>query len=128
MIALILATSLILSGISSQYAGGVMEGVIAYRQNNPTAYPLPEKLPEVDGYLATRDCHHIGEVVYVLHNGNLEKFLVVDCASGADGTIPWMNRNGIVIEVDHNTAVRWGTVGRGCNVIVFIPQWKEVMN
>lgn len=42
--------------------------------------------------------------------------LVVDCAQAGDGTVEWMRENNVVLEVDYQTAVRWGTVGRGIEV------------
>jgi len=47
---------------ASQYGNGVAERVINVRQHRNVTYSLPLKLPEVDGYIAVRDCHHIGEV------------------------------------------------------------------
>ena len=117
----ILVVVLIASGIASQYAPGVSERVIGVRQSQSTAYPLPQDLPSVDGYIAMRDPDLIGEIVYIVHDGELESFLVIDCAkeNNSDGTMSWMDRNGIVVEVDHHTAVRWNTVGRGAMVHVF---------
>jgi hypothetical protein len=42
--------------------------------------------------------------------------LVVDCAGIQDGGYDWMVRNGIVAEIDYESAVAWGTVGRGIRV------------
>jgi hypothetical protein len=41
---------------------------------------------------------------------------VADCA-GPDA-VDWMAANGILLEVGYETAVRWGTVGRGIEVEV----------
>lgn len=43
--------------------------------------------------------------------------LVADCAAD-DGTPEWMAANGILLEVGHETARRWGIVGRGVKVQV----------
>ena len=114
----------ILSGIASQYAPGVMEGVVAVRQSGATVADLPHDLPDVDGFVAVKDCDDIGEVIWLRPAGadEWESFLVADCANPADGADLWMERNGILVEVDYNTAVRWGTVGKGINVemLVFI--------
>jgi len=106
-------------GIASQYAPGVMEQVIRVRQTpGRTARTLPEPLPDVDGYVAVVDCNRIGSIAYLRPAGTTEweRFLVVDCAGIADGGRDWMLRNGIVAEVDHNTARRWETVGVGKKV------------
>lgn len=39
---------IVASGIASQYAPGVMEGVIVTRQAGLTAHTLPDPLPDVD--------------------------------------------------------------------------------
>jgi hypothetical protein len=103
--------------IASQYAPGIMEWVIRQRQSNQTAYPLPQRLPAVDGYIAVRDCEQIGALWKVIYNKRAETFLVADCAGNAT-TRQWMERNNIQIEVDYITAVRWNVVGRGPVVTV----------
>lgn len=113
--------ALIIAGRASQYAPGVMDRVIVVRQSGVTAHTLPATLPAVDGYVAARECADIGTVVWLRPAGaeNWESFLVTDCASKTDHqskTDPrsgyqWMHDNGILVEIDHKTAVRWGTVG-----------------
>lgn len=44
--------------------------------------------------------------------------LVVDCAQIGDGTVEWMENNGVLLEVGYPTAERWETVGRGVEVEV----------
>ena len=44
--------------------------------------------------------------------------LVVDCAQIGDGTVEWMRENGIILEVGHETARRWGTINKGIKVEV----------
>jgi len=40
---------------------------------------------------------------------------VADCAMppGTDGAYEWMTENNILVEVDYETAERWGSVGGG---------------
>lgn len=125
------ATVLITTGTMSQYARGKMQEVIRVRQTPGKAYPeLPQKLPAVDGYLAMRDPHWIGEVVKVCfeESGVCETFLVVDCAGHSDGGFLWMNRNNIAAEMDYESAVRHNVIGRGTKVsiyrIVEQPLWQ----
>ena len=111
----ILVLIILVSGTASQYAPGVMESVIAYRQTHATAYAPPNTLPTVDGFIAAPDCADLGETWYLRHNGVVESFLVVDCAGDAV-TREWMLRGGIIAEVDGETARRWGVVGVGARV------------
>jgi hypothetical protein len=71
----------------------------------------------VDGYIAVAEREDIGRLFWLRPvGGEWELFLAADCAGYADGGYSWMKRNGIIVEVDYNTAVRWGTVGRGIRV------------
>ena len=99
---------------ASQYGNGVAERVINVRQHRNVTYSLPLKLPEVDGYIAVRDCHHIGEVWQLRPKGEeyIEDFLVIDCSGSAE-TSAWMDRGNIICEIDHETAKRWDTLYRG---------------
>jgi len=116
-----------LTGWASQYAPGVMARVIATRQAGLTARDLPLDLPPVDGYVAARYPDDIGRVVLLRPatqgRETWERFLVVDCAGRSDrresdglSGLAWMLRYNILVEVDYETAVRWGTVGRGMRV------------
>lgn len=111
---------LILSGWASQYAPGKMEEVIRVRQTpGRTNHSLPQELPEADGRIALLEPDLIGDVVLVCpHDSTLpcRTMLVVDCAGIQDGGYDWMVRNGIVAEIDYESAVAWGTVGRGIRV------------
>ena len=102
--------------IASQYAQGGMERVIANRQAGRTAVSLPADLPRVDGYAAAKECSEIGSVILLRPVGadRWDRLLVVDCAvrDDSDGTRTWMDRKGVIAEVDHETALRWGTVGK----------------
>jgi hypothetical protein len=103
-------------GIASQYAPGVMERVVEYRQTRPVAYALPAELPAVDGFIAVLECRHIGEVWTLRINGApAERFLVADCA-GDDATRRWVVSSGVLCEVDGETARRHGFVGVGARV------------
>jgi hypothetical protein len=124
LLRLLLAGLVFLTGTASQYAPGLMEKVVANRQAGRTAYDLPDPLPEVDGYAAVLDCEEIGSVWLVRpQGGEWERLLVADCAGSqlrADGLTggEWMRANGVLLEVDYRTAVRWNTVGRGIGVEV----------
>lgn len=102
--------------IASQYSPGVAQEVIENRLANNTI----KSVPRTNGYIAVQDCEDIGKVWYVKNpvSRKWESFLVIDCSmpAGTDGTIEWMVENNIAMEVDHKTAVRWGTVGRGIYV------------
>ncbi|MBU2051218.1 MAG: hypothetical protein KKH61_19900 [Gammaproteobacteria bacterium] len=95
-----------------------MEQVIHNRTSGNAWVSLPTPLPAVDGYVAVPDCSRLGKLVYLRYSGPWETFLVADCAmpKGTDGAYEWMTENGIGVEVDYETAVRWGIVGRGARV------------
>ena len=114
-------------GIASQYSLGVSESVIRVRQTSNVHRSLPLEIPNVDGYLAVRDCHHIGEIWWLRPvGGEVESFWVIDCA-GSQETRDWMNTT-IIGEVDHQTAVRWETVGRGIKVERVLPIERGIVN
>lgn len=93
------------SGILSQYSPGVMNNTIHQQQ---ILGRLPFPTPQVEGYLAVENCSRIGENVWI----DQLKFLITDC-SGSLQTSQWMWNNNILGEVDYETALRWGTIGRG---------------
>ena len=100
--------------LASHYSAGVMPEVIQNRQAGITAADLPEILPSVHGYVAVLDCERIGEVIWLAPIGEeFESFLITDCAMpfGTDGAAEWMVRYNVQVEVDYETALRWGTVG-----------------
>ena len=112
----VLSTYLVLFGTISEYAPGVFERVVEVRQAVRTAYSLRSELPEIDGFVAVRDCSAIGEVwrVWNSHTQELEKLLVADCAGPhireSDGLSAreWMDQKNVVGEVDWETARRLG--------------------
>lgn len=114
---------LIVSGVASQYAPGKMQSVIWVRQNRPVAKKLWQELPPTDGYIAVQDCDEIGNVWWLRPKDrgwdHWESFLVVDC-SGSSETTSWMIANNILVELDYQTARRWGTVGRGIKIERFV--------
>jgi hypothetical protein len=108
----------VITGMISQYSEGRMERTVAYRQHKPVEMVLPVTLPEVDGYVAVRDCPDIGNRIELHPAGqsHWETFLVADCV-GSDEVRAWMDGHNmwdlpILAEVDYPTALRWSTVGR----------------
>lgn len=93
---------------ASQYAPGVMERVVAYRNLRPAVV-------EVTGYIAVISCAELGNVWWLRPAGSsipFEPYQVADC-SGHANTTAWMQRNNIQVELDYPTAKRFNTVGRG---------------
>jgi hypothetical protein len=81
--------------------------------------------PNVNGYAVTQECDNVGGFVQLRPQGweSWETFWVIDCASKTSGSprpgessYQWMKRGykryEILVEVDYQTATRWGTVGR----------------
>ncbi len=62
-------------------------------------------------------CAAIGQIWHITYKDRHERFLVVDCA-GEGWTRRWMLRNNIIVEIDYQTAVRWGVVGKAAGPIV----------
>ena len=94
-----------------------MEQVIANRQSGNAWVSLPMDLPRTDGFIAVHDCALLGDIWWVENpiTKVWESMLVVDCArpAGTDGAAEWMIKNDVAMEVDYETAVRWGTIGKG---------------
>ena len=115
-----LSIIVILVSLCSQYSPGMAQQVISNRQSGNAWVSLPQELPETDGYIAVKDCGELGDIWYIQSpvSGEWESFLVIDCSrpEGTDGTIEWMEKWNIAMEVDYETAVRWRTVGRGIYV------------
>lgn len=106
-------------GKASQYAPGVMERVVRTRQKWGQ---IPQDVSGYAGYVAARDCADIGRVVWLrpCGHGQWQAFLVVDCASKSDrqsdtdlrSGYEWMLSEGVLFELDGETARDWNTVGR----------------
>jgi len=100
----------------SQYREGIIEQVIANRQSGNAWVSLPLDLPKTNGYIAVLDCSKLEDVWWVKNpDGEWESMLIVDCARpyGTDGAAEWMLEHNIAMEVDYETAKRWGKIGRG---------------
>lgn len=125
MINLLVTIALLFSGIASQYAPGVMEQVIATRQAGLTAYDLPQDLSNYTVFLAVEDCKLVGTPVLIQPiGGSMEQGLITDCSGHAE-TSDWMLGNNIVCEIDGETALRWGTVGKGIRVFIYLTKVSE---
>lgn len=94
-----------------------MEQVIANRQSGNAWVSLPADLPRTDGFIAVHDCALLGDIWWVENpiTKVWESMLIVDCArpAGTDGAAEWMEENDVAMEVDYETARRWGTIGHG---------------
>ena len=101
------------SGWTSHYAPGVMEQVIENRLEwghiQSTNY---------SGFTAVPECSRIGDVILARADSEWEILLITDCAreNNEDGAYEWMVSNQILLEVDWETAVRWGAVGGGTKI------------
>ena len=104
--------------LASQMKMGTAETVLHNRQNGHAWVPLPPQAPLVDGFIATEDCRHVGEVWYLRPETqkHYESFWVIDC-SGDEATTEWLEANNILVEVDYQTAKRWDTVGKGIKIV-----------
>lgn len=102
-------------GHAAYYNPGVMEQVVAVRQAGWTANPLLEELPPVIGFVAVKDCDRIGQMVALWHEleGWTFPYLVSDCANKLEKHDLELERKGIIVEIDHNTAARWQVLGLG---------------
>ena len=101
-------------GIASQYDLGVMRRVVARQQRLGR---LPADLRLFDGFIAVQRCSDVGKFYLLrpLGTEHWELFAAADC-SGSVATTAWMVNGAILAEVGHETAVRWGTVGRGIEI------------
>lgn len=67
---------------------------------------------DVNGYAAVADCGKIGMVVTASINGsNMQHFQVLDCSQSRD--LARHAREGLIIEIDHDSAKRYGILDRG---------------
>jgi hypothetical protein len=91
------------------YDPGAMERVARNRETrgHPGYVPGFQRRYDVDGWAASVNCSDIGRVLWASLNGNApERFQVVDCSAPRDRARHI--RSGLVIEVDHRSAVRNG--------------------
>lgn len=106
-----------LEGRASQYAKGVMSRVVRYRQARGE---LPLDLSAYMGAVARPECADIGDEVWLRPaGGEWELFIVADCGSKSDAResdglsgYEWMIQGNVLVEVGHETALRWDCVGR----------------
>jgi hypothetical protein len=107
----VIKIAIIILTIASQYSPMTMQRVANYRSSQGLHL-------RSTNYIAVKSCDAIGEVWWLENprNGVWEAHQVVDCAMPGDGTIEWMDRWGIDLEISHATAVRWDTVGRGIKI------------
>jgi len=120
MLAILTSCMVLIAGWASQYGYGVFEQVIATRQAGRTAYTLPTPLPVVDGYGASVECNHIGDIWHVRTEGTQRWYsvLIADCSGHAAAT-RWMTRNNILIELNPELVLEMGGhIGRGLRVEV----------
>ena len=102
------------TGWASQYDPRIMSRVVARQQRLGR---LPADLRLFDGFIAVQRCSDVGKFYLLRPLGaeHWELFAAADC-SGSVATTAWMIDGGILAEVGHQTAVRWGTVGRGIEI------------
>ena len=108
---IIILISLLVTGFSSRYDPGVFERVIENRQSWDQ---LPQNIKDTN-YIALADCDLVGTRVLVCYE-DCWFALVADCAGIADGGLHWMQTNNIAGEVDYNTAMREGCLGKQISV------------
>jgi len=109
-------------GGASQYDPGVMDDTIALRQSWGE---IPLDLSEFDGAVAVPECSDIGQELWCRPVGTRtwEHFIAVDCGSKTDSRESdglsgweWMVTKNVLIEMGHDTAVRWDCVGQSIQV------------
>jgi len=108
---IIIIVSLLLTGYSSRYDPGVFQTVIRNRQSWGQ---LPTNIKDTN-YIALADCNLVGTRVLVCYE-DCWFALVADCAGIADGGLSWMQTNNIAGEVDNDTAMREGCLGKQISV------------
>lgn len=102
-------------GHAAYYSEGVMEQVVAVRQAGWAAGSLPVSLPPVVGFVAVPDCAEIGGLIWLFYEGEgwSGPYLIADCANKTEKHDVEMRKRDIVVEIDNNTARRWGVLGLG---------------
>jgi len=95
-----MTTAIVMIGLATFYAPGVMERVADYRH-------LTNACPECIGYAAMVEPAMIGQRIWITRAGQRPEgpFLVVDCGQAEHRAR--QRQRGLVVEVDHQTAQRW---------------------
>lgn len=116
----LLTLALILAGIphqqgwASQYSANMMKPTIVARID--MGHITHKQVKMADVYVAVVDCNRLGEMGFISINGaSPEVYLVADCArrDDGDGAKSWMEKNNIIVELNHAAAVRHGVEGEG---------------
>jgi hypothetical protein len=95
------------TGILSQYAEGVMPGVVEARQGWDQ---LPDNLSMYDGFVAAWDCERIGDAALLsIDGGEWLTVLVTDC-SGHKSTTDWMISQNVIFEISGELAAEHDVV------------------
>lgn len=105
-------------GHAAYYAEGVMEGVVYVRQHSDMWGRLSAEVPPVIGFVALNDCGELNTLVWLWHEDPPElagPYWVVDCRAEQD--VLAAKIKDIIVEVDYNTAKRWGVIGYGPSYI-----------
>ena len=125
---LLLFFTFLVSGYTSTYAPGVFETVIRNRQTGLTRYDVGAIKSHIRGYIAVEDCSLINQEVLACFGDSCERLLIVDCAGVADGGRAWMQRTGIVGEVDPGTFSKYKVPGEALEMNLYlvrtIPRYK----
>lgn len=84
-------------GTAKYYRAGVMENVAVYRGLL--------RRGNIDGMASTPNCSNLGKVAFAaINGGHTERYLIVDCSGPRDRARHV--RQGLIIEVDYQSAVR----------------------
>ncbi len=108
------AIVVIARGWAAHYSPRVMDRVLYNRTHPETGVP---QLPPFDpdryvGYVARPFCEEVGQEVWLdFGEGWVGPFLVADCAQAKDRD--HILARGIVVELDYESAVRYGVAPRG---------------
>ena len=104
-------------GWSSHYDAGVMDATVRVRQGFGQ---LPKDVSAWSGFVARPRCNEIGNTVWIHmpDSSQWEPFLVADCArrDNGDGALSWMEDNGILVELDWESRLRFGRPHGGVQI------------
>ena len=116
-----------IQGRASQYAPGVMQKVIANRQDWGQ---IPQDLSKYDGFIAVQECDNIGKEYLLIHEGKSYLVLGTDCACKTDHQYDMhdttddssgykqMGDNNIVAGINWELAVELNAEGRIINIVI----------